>query len=181
MIYIHAPGDSEKDTLLVLIQFIFQSEMGPLNVTLWRSGNALILLPINIFEFTMLQELIASELKIPMGQYVHTVTSLHYYLEDQSKFDLALHNVLSQEIPESMGSMPFHSLQQIEFLREFERTLRLNLSNGVDEFLKLSGYWQDLAAVIAYSIAKKQYNSISMQYWNDFFPWKYFTKPIRSN
>jgi thymidylate synthase len=84
------------------------------------------LLPMNIFEFTMLQELIASELEIPVGQYVHTVTSLHYYLEDEFKFHQTLDALLFQEAPEAMNSMPFHSLLQIELLRQFERVLRLN-------------------------------------------------------
>lgn len=180
VIHVHAPGDSEKRYTPCIDSLHFSIRNGALEChSFWRSGNALILLPTNIFEFTMLQELIASELRIPMGQYVHTVTSLHYYLEDQSRFDLALHTTLSQEVPESMKCMPFHSLQQIELLRAFEKNLRLNLSDGIDEFLKLPSYWQDLAAVIAYSIAKKQSNSISMQYWINFSPWN--LKPVYSN
>ncbi|PWU15949.1 MAG: hypothetical protein C5B45_01585 [Chlamydiae bacterium] len=178
VIHVHAPGDSEKRYTPCIDSLHFLIRNGSLEChSLWRSGNALMLLPINIFEFTMLQELIASELKIPMGQYVHTVTSLHYYLEDQSRFDLALHTTLSQEAPEAMRSMPFHSLKQIELLRKFEKALRLNLSDGIDEFAKLSDYWQNLAAVIAYMIAKKRRDSISMQYWIRLFPWKRLIKP----
>jgi hypothetical protein len=44
-----------------------------------RSNNALRLLPYNLFEYTMLAELIAAELDVELGPYWHNVSSLHIF------------------------------------------------------------------------------------------------------
>ena len=47
-----------------------------------RSNNALRLLPYNLFEFTMLAELISVEVNGELGPYWHSVLSLHVFDED---------------------------------------------------------------------------------------------------
>ena len=42
-----------------------------------RSNNAFRILPFNVFEFTMLQEVVAKSLGVPMGDYVHWAASMH--------------------------------------------------------------------------------------------------------
>ena len=44
-----------------------------------RSNDVMWGLPYDIFLFTMLQELLACELRIPLGNYYHSVTSMHIY------------------------------------------------------------------------------------------------------
>lgn len=44
-----------------------------------RSNHAFRILPFNLFEFTMLQEMIASEIKVPVGHYTHWAASMHVY------------------------------------------------------------------------------------------------------
>lgn len=48
-----------------------------LATTVMRSNNAFRLLPFNVFEFTMLAELVAAELDVPMGRYTHWAASMH--------------------------------------------------------------------------------------------------------
>jgi hypothetical protein len=43
---------------------------------------------VNVFEFTVLQELVSSATNIPLGTYYHVANSLHYYSEFQKRFDI---------------------------------------------------------------------------------------------
>ncbi|KKK69611.1 hypothetical protein LCGC14_2932290, partial [marine sediment metagenome] len=42
---------------------------------------------VNIFEFTVFQELVASMVNIPIGKYFHIADSLHYYTDYQQRMD----------------------------------------------------------------------------------------------
>jgi thymidylate synthase len=50
-----------------------------LTTTLMRSNNAFLLLPYNIFEFSLLAEVVAAELEIPLGTLTHHAISMHVY------------------------------------------------------------------------------------------------------
>lgn len=45
--------------------------------TIMRSNNAFLLLPVNIFEFSLMAEVVASELGIPFRAYLHWSASMH--------------------------------------------------------------------------------------------------------
>ncbi len=172
VIHVHAVSDSEikYDPCIDCLHFLIRN--GKLECqSFWRSENALTLLPTNLFEFTLLQELIASELDIPLGRYVHTVSSLHYYLEDQSKLHQTLDELRNKKSLDPMLPMTSHSLSQIECLRNFEKALRLQLNEGNKSFSELSPYWQNFAAVIAYSITKKLQITESMNFWKKTSAW----------
>ena len=47
---------------------------------------------VNIFEFTVLQELVAYMVNIPIGKYFHIADSLHYYTDYQKRMDNILHS-----------------------------------------------------------------------------------------
>lgn len=163
VIHIHAVGDADIKYTPCINSLHFLIRNGVLECqSFWRSENALTLLPINIFEFTMLQELIASELEIPVGRYVHTVTSLHYYLDEEHKLHQILGSLLSKQPSSPMDRMTSHSLEQIEVLRRFERKLRLQQSSGKKEYLELSDYWKNIADALARAIVKKTDNFLSM-------------------
>lgn len=156
VIHIHKVGDTEIRYAPCVDSLHFLIRNGALECqSFWRSENALTLLPTNIFEFTLFQELIASELNIPVGRYVHSVSSLHYYLDDQPRLDQVMEIMSFQAHPEPMNSMTEHSLDQVSLLREFERKLRLGLGNGKEEFSKMSTYWKQIAKVFINTIEKK--------------------------
>lgn len=157
VIHIHAVGDSDIKYSPCIDSMHFLIRNGVLECqSFWRSENAVTLLPINIFEFTMLQELIASELEIPVGRYVHTVTSLHYYLDEEKRLHSTLEALSIRPRPEVMNPMPCKSLREIALLRDFEKNVRWHLDDGNEKFLELSGYWQNIAGVIACAVAKKE-------------------------
>lgn len=173
VIHIHAVGDSDIKYTPCINSLHFLIRNGILECqSFWRSENALTLLPVNIFEFTMLQELIASELEIPAGRYVHTVTSLHYYLDEEQKLHRALEALATRTPPEPMDPMPFRSLREVEILRDFEKDVRCQQSDGSEKFLELSDYWQNIAGVVAYAAAKKGGYGSSMQAWINDSPWR---------
>lgn len=155
-IHIHATGDSEIRYAPCINSLHFLIRNSALECqSFWRSENALTLLPMNIFEFTMLQELIASELGLPLGRYIHTVSSLHYYLDDQSKLEQTLDALLDCEYPKPMNEMTPFSLEQVDLLRSFEKKRRLQVENGLEEFAQLSPYWRQVANVLVHAIDKK--------------------------
>lgn len=173
VIHIHATGDSDLRYAPCVDSLHFLIRNGALECqSFWRSENALTLLPINLFEFTLLQELIASELNIPVGPYAHTVTSLHHYLEDTNRLQQTLEALGGNQIPDPMEPMTPHSLRQIEILRNFEEELRLQISNGSAEFSELSNYWQHIAGIMAYAIAKKRGIKPAMHFWKSASRWE---------
>jgi thymidylate synthase len=173
LIHIHSVDDLKKRYNPCIDSLHFLIRNGALEChSLWRSENALSLLPINLFEFTMLQELIASELEIPTGIYVHTVSSLHYYKEDQQKFDHTLNMLSYYSSPQAMDPMTDYSLDQVLILRQFENKLRNQLGNEMEFFSQLSPYWQQTGIVIAYAIANKTKNFPAMEYWKRKSIWK---------
>ena len=159
VIHIHSPEDSERKYNPCINSIHFLIRNGALECqTFWRSENALTLLPVNLFEFTMLQELIASELEIPVGQYVHSVTSLHCYSDDEQRLQNSLGSLPFCQKPDVMDPMTDHSMNQITILRKMEQQLRSNESamiTKMNEYQQLSNYWQEIGEVIAYTIAKK--------------------------
>jgi len=48
-----------------------------------RSNNALRLLPFNAFEFSLLSEIVAAEVKVPLTAYIHWAASMHVYEADR--------------------------------------------------------------------------------------------------
>jgi thymidylate synthase len=166
VIHVHAVGDSEKKYTPCIDSLHFLIREGVLECqTFWRSENGLTLLPTNLFEFTMLHELIASELGVPVGRYVQSVTSLHYYLEDGQKLQQTVEMLLSKQAPEPMPPMPFCSLEEVETLRSFERKLRLQEEEPQKEFFALSDYWKGVGCAIARGIVKRRKDSAPMPLW----------------
>lgn len=55
------------------------------STTIMRSNNACTLLPYNIYEFTFLAEVIATEVGVPLGPLTHHAVSMHIYKSDYAK------------------------------------------------------------------------------------------------
>lgn len=56
-----------------------------ISTTIMRSNNAYILLPYNIFEFSLLAEVVAVEVGVPLGPLTHHAMSMHVYSNDYAK------------------------------------------------------------------------------------------------
>ncbi len=97
--------------------------------TVMRSNNAFLLLPYNMFEFSLLGEMIAVTLGVKLGPYVHFAASMHIF-DDQSirareaisAYDLSLRSHVCQSMP-AMPRIPA-PFEQANDLARLEAQLR---------------------------------------------------------
>ncbi len=138
-----------------------------LNMSLiMRSNNAFRILPFNIFEFTMLQEMVAAELGVPVGNYYHWASSMHVY-DNANEIGptrdlgaLAGRNVGDTLI---MDPMPANAFDQVNILCQAEAQLR-HAGDDDDIFTVLEAlsphldtYWWNWLGVLAcWTAAKHQ-------------------------
>lgn len=123
--------------------------------TVMRSNNAFLLLPFNIFEFSLLAEVVASELGVPFRTYIHWSASMHVLNResDRARALVEAGPSTSREMP----TMPSEvgPLVQARLLAVHEAQLRQ--SPGRDEALgardaaaaDLHPYWLALFDVLA--------------------------------
>jgi thymidylate synthase len=123
--------------------------------TIMRSNNAFLLLAYNIFEFSLLAELIASELELPFRTYIHWSASMHV-LNRESDRARALVQA-GPSVSREMPTMPSEvsPIAQARLLAVHEAQLRQ--SSGRDEALRvrdaaaadLHPYWLAFFDVLA--------------------------------
>lgn len=126
------------------LQFLVRE--GKLNLyTSMRSNDAFKGLPHDIFAFTMLQELAACKLGLPMGEYGHYVTSLHLYMVDVERVERFQNEGWQEKV--YMPSMPAgDQTSNVLKLLKHERELR-NL-NKIVTGKHSDGYWRDLSILL---------------------------------
>lgn len=125
--------------------------------TIMRSNNAFLLLPYNLFEFTLLAEVVAAELNIPLVSLTHNALSMHVYESnvDDAKRVIAEHKrlpaVKRTPIPEvPTGSKPLEHIRNLVILEAELRHASEGLnSSNIEEWLakgegKLNSYWKQL-------------------------------------
>ncbi len=118
-----------------------------------RSNDAIWGLPYDVFLFTMFQELLASELRLPLGTYTHTVGSLHLY---ERHFDLAQRIIRLPVVrADEMPAMEQHD--QLRTFLDLEARLRNEARFGPEQKRALHPYWQNLLSVLEwYRYAKDE-------------------------
>ena len=112
-----------------------------------RSNDAWLGLPHDVFAFTMIQELVARSLGIELGEYKHSIGSLHLYERDEKKAIRYLDE--GWQRGRSMPPMPKGDpWQAVSALLEFEENVRLG--TAVDLALRdsMDPYWADLATLL---------------------------------
>jgi thymidylate synthase len=118
-----------------------------------RSNDAYWGLPHDVFAFTMLQELIARQLELEVGQYRHFVGSLHLY--DTALSDAESYVAEGWQSRLAMPAMPMgDQSEHIARLINFERDVRTNISPPVVPS-QLPAYWRDLAMLLRIHRAMK--------------------------
>lgn len=136
------------------LQFLIRKERLNL-VTYMRSNDAWLGLAHDIFCFTMLQEMVARALKIPLGIYEHFVGSLHLYnrnIEQAKAFLDEGWQSTTIEMPPMPSEMVW---ENVESLVNAEREIR----EGQFEEGGLPGipYWDDLTRILwIYSLIKNR-------------------------
>lgn len=111
-------------------------------ITNMRSNDVIWGLPYDVFLFTMLQEMLACELQVQLGSYIHIAGSLHLY-----ERHLGLAKRIVEEGAKGIDPMaPMNSINELEKFLQFERDLR---TKGYSQIL-LSDYWLKLAVPLQY-------------------------------
>ncbi|MPS68771.1 MAG: thymidylate synthase [Novosphingobium sp.] len=111
-----------------------------------RSNDAYIGLPHDIFCFTMIQELVAAELGLSVGEYIHMVGSMHLYdwnIKNAQAYMSEGHHKTAE-----MPAMPEgDAVRSMDGLIALERRIRGGESIDPDREFEAS-YWADLARLI---------------------------------
>lgn len=133
------------------LQFLLRNGLLHLIVHM-RSNDAYWGLPHDVFAFTMLQEVLANQLGVKLGNYKHLVGSLHVYDDFRARVDQYLNEGLQSTA--AMPAMPpGDPWSEIETLIAIEALLRTEGVPGVDTAIEmaasLSPYWADLARLLA--------------------------------
>lgn len=117
-------------------------------ITVMRSQSAALLLPYDVYLYTMLQELIASDLGIGVGPYHHFAGSLHFY-EDESQLVRRILDETNEVAARAMPVMPLSSLENVDRIVALERSLRQRWSEGTGTYADAIAadtptYWRTL-------------------------------------
>lgn len=148
-----------KDVACVsTVQFLIRNEKLDAIVTM-RSNDLIWGLPYDIYLFTMLQELLALELNVPLGRYYHNAGSMHLYER---------HFELGQEMLQSDPVITIHqakmeSLSGLNTFIEYEQKIR-NSSLSLTEIdsLPITTYWKNLLVqLFSYRQTKSKSSSIA--------------------
>lgn len=117
-----------------------------------RSNDVFLGLPYDVFLFTMLQELLASELMVAIGSYYHCVASFHLYERNIAPAESMLRDSLRYEL--EMPPLGYH--QELGTFLKTERALRLGSDSAIKLIEALPKYWHQLAEVLRwYSLVKR--------------------------
>jgi thymidylate synthase len=121
-------------------------------VVYMRSNDVFLGLPYDVFLFTMVQELLASELGVDVGSYYHCVGSFHLYERNVGAAESMLQDSSNHELEMPLLS---HRDELGQFLKT-ERALRLGNNSAEKLIQDLPTYWRQLAEVLGwYSLVKR--------------------------
>ncbi|MFX1682200.1 thymidylate synthase [Mitsuaria sp. CC2] len=117
-------------------------------MTSMRSNDAWLGLPHDVFTFTMLQELVARSLDIELGEYKHSVGSLHLYEEHHEKAFRYLGE--GWQLRRPMPPMPHGDpWKAVKSLVRFERQVRTGHGVAANPNDSMDPYWADLADLLS--------------------------------
>jgi thymidylate synthase len=130
---IHAIMGDHKDLPCTLsLCFFVRNDKLHLIATM-RSNDAWLGLPYDVFCFTTLQRIIAAELKLKVGKYIHQAGSEHIYARNQEKVDLILREdcpLYPHPVGWNITEHRFSLKENIERALVIEKELRISSSKG---------------------------------------------------
>lgn len=135
------------------LQFLARDDKLNMMVSM-RSNDAYLGLPHDVFAFTMLQEIVARSVGCEVGEYKHSVVSLHLYDSHKDAAQAFIDERWQSRI--AMPAMPVGDpWPSISLMQELEESLRLR-GQGDVEGCDLDGYWKDLGRLFAAFRAYKE-------------------------
>lgn len=112
-----------------------------------RSNDAYFGLPHDVFAFTMLQELVARSIGVELGEYKHSVGSLHLYEEKIAAASSYIGEAWQSTIamPQMPPGDPWTAIATVRAIEDALRTIGAAdiAGSGLDE------YWKDLCRLLA--------------------------------
>jgi thymidylate synthase len=155
------------------VMFHFMIRKNKLNMNVYMRSNDVILgHVIDVFVFTMIQEVIANELGIEMGEYNHIVGSLHLYETDFEKANKIIEesNIEIYEMPKMQ-----YGLAHAEnlYAKLFNKKRFQNDFSEVD-------YWNNLELAYKYQLLckNKKYKKIDINNFTDEIYIRYFERKL---
>lgn len=118
----------------LFLQFLIRNNKLDVIVSM-RSNDIYLGFPYDIFNFSMFQEYVASNLRIDIGSYIHMVGSIHYYLRNENKIREISNEKLANE--HIMPRMPWGNLEQkLQKLYQIEENIRTlgGTSESIDTY-----------------------------------------------
>jgi len=157
-VVIWQPGDAVRQSTDIPCAFgaFYHVRDGKLiATTIMRSNNAFRLLPFNVFEFSLVAEMIASEVGVELGTYVHFAASMHVIESERARARSVLEEAERTNLLPNAGEMSRMpagrpALRQARELCKLESKLRHDhagvANSTVEELLREPGkildpYW----------------------------------------
>lgn len=172
-ISIYHPEDAVRNSKDIPCTFgvFYHIRNGSLHATtIMRSNNAFILLPYNVFEFSLLAEVVAVEVGVPLGTLTHFAASMHIYEEHLEGSRKVVATYKTESKPESVAPIPTmpadpKPLEQINKLVILEAEIRHGLEGltggNIEEWITkgeqmLNAYWrQYYYLLLLYAVTRK--------------------------
>jgi thymidylate synthase len=134
-----------------------------LATTLMRSNNAFTLLPYNVFEFSLLAEVVAQELGVSLGPLTHTALSMHLYAADYERADAVIgcadRNALAPIPVMPVSPSPLEEVRKLVVLEAELRHRSAAIGRGnIEEWIEkgertLSPYWRQYFYLLLVHVA----------------------------
>ncbi len=164
---IYQPTDATRESKDIPCTFglMYHPRNGKLNATtIMRSNNAIGLLQFNIFEFSMLAEVVAAEADLPIGEMLHFAGSMHAFQNHlESWGEGGKPKPIPTSVMEQMPSTP-KPLAQITELIIFEAEMRhasaslraAQAQTWIERAQRsFDPYWQQFAFILLLAVAHK--------------------------
>ena len=157
----------ESNDISCAFGFFFHNRSGCLHTTvLMRSNNALTLLPFNLFEFSMLAEVMAVETGLKLGEISYFSGSMHLFEKDTDRAEKRL-NSKTLFNPQLMPEMPRDTspLDELKKLGKLDADLRhasaaidyRSIEEWIDTIKEtMTPYWAQFGLLLLSNIAKRQ-------------------------
>ena len=181
---IYQAYDSTRDSSDVPCAFgmFFHNRSHKLNVTMvMRSNNALRLLPFNIFEFSMLAEVVALEAGLELGDLTYFTGSMHIFTGGNDIGEVERQLAAAVKYPATMKPMPssVKPLDALKRLALFEIEVRHKSEDvsivTVDKWIQkihteFDPYWAQFGFLLLLSVAVKKGQEVLDQVRNALEP-----------
>lgn len=143
--------------------------------TVMRSNNAFVLLPYNLFEFSLLAEIIATEVGVTLGSLTHFAVSMHIYESNYQQAESVVteyktngfNSNIQMPVMPAMPS-PIEQTKQLVILEAQLRHASAGVSaTNIEEWIekgrsKLNVYWQQFYFLLLFHIVKKKNDGLAL-------------------